>query len=1048
MLGRERGDALSRVEPEAQQAPQEPAPKPSRTGPRRLLAVAVSAALLGAGIALAVVFLLNPPASTPTATRDATDAAAAAGDDAGGEAGPVALVGRVAVPAGVDPRTVRVRAFDAEGRELATVVPDAEGRFRLETAGSPAGVIASVAGLPSAVARLPEASAPVEVRLEPGSRLALRVHDDLGAPVAGALAAADPVEPGWTDAERRAVARADAVHTGTDGTATLLVRATGTVEVVVEAEGHVTARPDPLALPMPDPLDVELPRGGRLTGTVVDGLGAPRTGARVRVVGSGLWPARELEADPTGRFDAGLLPPGFYEAEAFDAAQASPLLRGIEIRPGEANDVRLALAPGGFVAGRVTAETTGEHRPGEWLVTLHGFQARLVPLRVRPGDDGSFRVGPLAPGRYLVRSTGSPFLPAEAWTEVAAGATAQVDLSLRLGRTLQGRVVGPDGAAVEGARLSLSGRAEDGGFVFRSPTTEALARIDRRGLAPVGRLLPIGELGVLEGPLPPIPPRPFAWLEGYQADGDEQDLEAPAGGRATQRPAGATPPAVDREAGGMASEASGAFRIDGLPPGKYAVSVNHRDFAPLSQDVVVPDGQPATTVVLQLAEGCTLAGLVRDDEGNPVAGAAVRVSAGLMDPLVWQADPAGTFTALHLPGHVALHVQAPGYLAAEREEDLAGTPCAGRTEITLLRLGGRIAGRVMDARRFPIAGARVRVEPAGGAVRWATQGTVAGADGTFRVQAPATGTVRVVASHPSYVEAWVETEPGREVELLLARGVVVRGAVTDDIGQPLAATVTLSLDGREVRATASGAEGAFDLGRVGPGTYELRAAAAGYADADVTVGIDAPASDAEQGTRTVELSLRRGVTLEGRVVDRFGEPVEGALIEARLDGSRLAPQLSRSDADGRFAITGLAAGRWEIIAARDDLGTAFADATLDVGTRGRPVELAFRDAAVRTLPTGADAGTAAAAPSGKIAYSVAMDEVIVRTPAAVSAPGTDPLRAGDTIFQVERERIRDLETLQQIVARIHRPTLSVAVLRDGRRKFLTVDREALLADGW
>jgi len=31
---------------------------------------------------------------------------------------------------------------------------------------------------------------------------------------------------------------------------------------------------------------------------------------------------------------------------------------------------------------------------------------------------------------------------------------------------------------------------------------------------------------------------------------------------------------------------------------------------------------------------------------------------------------------------------------------------------------------------------------------------------------------------------------------------------------------------------------------------------------------------------------------------------------------------------------------------------------------------------------------------------------------------------------------------------VHRATISVAILRDGRRKFFTVAREMLLADGW
>jgi hypothetical protein len=412
---------------------------------------------------------------------------------------------------------------------------------------------------------------------------------------------------------------------------------------------------------------------------------------------------------------------------------------------------------------------------------------------------------------------------------------------------------------------------------------------------------------------------------------------------------------------------------------------------------------------------------------------------------VWQTDAAGAFTALHLPAHVALRVQAPGFLATDLAQDLAGTPCTGQAEITLLRLGGRVAGRVLDSRRFPIRGARVRVEPAGGGTSWAVQGTMSAADGTFRLAAPASGAVLVRASHPDYVDGEVETEPGEGIEVMLSRGVRILGQVTDDIALPLSATVALRRDGRELRATMTRADGTFDAGRVAPGTYEVLAQAPGFADASLTIGVAEPAADAADAEQKVELALRRGVTLEGRVVDRFGDAVAGAQVEARAVSGEALPRQAVSDAEGRFTIGGLESGRYVVTAAREDLGEAEVDATLDVGTRGRPVELVFRDA-VAPPPTGGTPEPAQA--SGRIGYSWANDEVIVRTPAAYHPPGTDPLVAGDVIFQVERERVRDIDTLQGILGKIHRATISVAVLRDGRRHFLTVDRQAMLADGW
>ncbi|MBI5489236.1 MAG: carboxypeptidase regulatory-like domain-containing protein [Deltaproteobacteria bacterium] len=1033
-------------------------PRPRNVG--TLIGLVAGAALMIGFLLATFIFVLLPRVDGKKPAREAGAPAADRADGAGDapkKPGPAEFSGLVSVPPGTDPRTVHVRWLEADGEVLGEVVPDQDGRFRFETPEAWAGsILVSCTGMPSVVRRAVPPAVGFDVAIAPGTALDVHVVDDTGAPVAGALVAPDIQEPLWSEGERRAVARADAVTTDAGGAARLLVPGTGTVEVVVEADGHVSGRSDPIELPATEPLELELPRGGRLAGEVVDAAGAPVTGSTVRVVGSGLWPAKEFPTDSGGRFDAGLIPPGFYEAEAFDGTRVSPLRRGVEVRPAETTTIRLAVASGGFVAGRVAAEGAGADGVAGFAVTVHGLQSRLVPLRAAVGAGGRFRVGPLQPGRYLVRCAQSPFLPAEAWVEVVAGGEGAVVLELRNGRRLDGRIVGPDGAPVAEARVSLSGRADDGTFVFRSPTTEALASLDRRGLAPVGRLLPIGELGVLEGPLPPIPPRPFAWLDDQAAadapgDAAGEVVSSQSSVLRPDPPSTAAAPDLTTEnrkpkTAPLTTDTHGAVSLAGLPPGKYTIRVAHPDFAPLAQEVVVPDQPAATSVVLQLVEGCTLAGMVRDGDGNPVAGAGVRILSGLMDPLVWRTDEAGSFTATHLPPHVVLQVQAPGYLTADLERDLAGTPCAGDAEIGLVRLGGRIAGRVIDARRFPIGGARVRAEPAGGEVRWASQGTTTGADGTFRLAAPSSGEVRLVASHPDYVEASVDASVGATVEVVLDPGVVVSGSVTDEVGEPLTAAVALRRDGREIAAAVAGPDGKFRAGRVAAGDYELRATAAGFADQTLVIGLAAPGEVEGEVERVVEISMRRGVTLEGRVVDRFGSPVGGAAIELRLSGSRTAPRSARSDADGRFAAAGLDPGRWEIEASRDDLGRVAAVATLDVGTRSRPVELAFRDAA--DAGAGAEPGAGADPSSGRVGYSLVNDQVIVRTPATYAAPGTDLLLAGDTIFQVERERIRDLETLHGIVGSLHRETVSVAVLRDGRRKFLTVDRNALLADGW
>lgn len=944
-----------------------------------------------------------------------------------GEAAPAALVvlGRVVFPPGIPDVPVGIEMIDGAGEPIGFAATAGDGSYRIEgPAGRAAALVVSAGGLPPAVARIDSRSGDVtiDVVLAPGTSLNVAVRDDAGSPVPGAVVVPEPLDPDLTDGERRALARAGSRRTDGSGAAVLSIHPAAPTAISARADGHVPARTDPLEAPAPRSLEMELPRAGSLSGPVDRLDGSPAAGAIVRVVGSGLWPSAEFVADAAGRFATGPIPPGFYEVEAADGDAVSPLARGVEVLPGSARDLRLATAPGGRVAGRVTAHHDGRPAAGA-AVTLHGAQPRLVPQRVSAGEDGRFVFGPLLPGRYVVRASSAPLLDAEARADVQAGDVATLDLVLREGRTLAGRVLGPDGAPVGRAEVVVAGTSDDGTYVFRSSATDEMAALHVGKDASAGRLLPIGELGVMEGPLPPIPPRPSGWPD------------APA--EATPRTAHAA-----RPPSGLATDPQGRFSCRGLPPGSFDVTVLHPEFAPATAPVAISAAGPDATVEIRLEAGCSLSGAVRDEDGAPVTGASVWVSAGApLPPRAARSDESGAFRVEHLAPRVTIRVLAAGFAEAAMEAAMTGTPCAGVEEIALVRLGGSVRGRVIDRRRLPVAGAAVRVERPGGDARWAGQRTVTGRDGGFSLPAPRGGALLVAASHPDYLEATVAVEPGESVEVVLDAGVRVFGTVADDAGATPAATVTLLHNGEVVGVRpADAATGAFDLGRTAPGTYEVRATAAGFADASVLVGVDEPPGAVSDPAVRVDLRLRRGVALAGRVVDRFGEPVADADVEAARAGSRLAPRRARTGPDGRFEIGGLDPGRYRVEASHDDLGTATTDATLDVGAPGRPVELAFaRAVPARASPEGA---------ADRIAYSVVNDAVIVSRPAAGTGPGADVLLAGDVIVQVERERIRDVETLRAVLSRVRRATVSVAVERSGRRRFLAVDREAMLAQGW
>ncbi|HEY0709821.1 MAG TPA: carboxypeptidase-like regulatory domain-containing protein [Polyangia bacterium] len=123
----------------------------------------------------------------------------------------------------------------------------------------------------------------------------------------------------------------------------------------------------------------------------------------------------------------------------------------------------------------------------------------------------------------------------------------------------------------------------------------------------------------------------------------------------------------------------------------------------------------------------------------------------------------------------------------------------------------------------------------------------------------------------------------------------------------------------KVVATAkSGDEGAFVLKELPAGTYLLRADLGGFSPASVTVNLR-PGE-----TVTSLLRLEPIQLLEGRVEDREKRPIpQAALFAWPLGGGSSKANVveSASDAEGRFALAGLAPGPWTVMVEAPGFGT-------------------------------------------------------------------------------------------------------------------------------
>ena len=237
---------------------------------------------------------------------------------------------------------------------------------------------------------------------------------------------------------------------------------TGAFAVQVRAPGHRTLAEPTLAIGPKEPLtrDFILEPATGLVGRVVDPNREPVPQAAVRVVRGGV--ERWLSTDASGAF----------QWDDPDSVGAHTIVQAVTTRhapsaeqvaqPGEV--VELQLGAGGFLSGRVVDSAGAPVTQFALAIdsaVVDGpdpFGPRGVPpLRVAQSD-GTFRLGPVRPGRYDLRAEAANFAPGFAkGHSVASGGSAEgIVITLGAGATVRGRITARDGGtAVGNARVLL-----------------------------------------------------------------------------------------------------------------------------------------------------------------------------------------------------------------------------------------------------------------------------------------------------------------------------------------------------------------------------------------------------------------------------------------------------------------------------------------------------------------------------------------------------------------------------------------------------------------
>lgn len=637
-------------------------------------------------------------------------------------------------------------------------------------------------------------------------------------------------------------------------------------------------------------IDGQLLPGAVLSGVVTGPDGTPLEGVVVSLVRSGQGGyAEPAVSGGDGSWSISDVEPGQYvlafEPEAAAVARAwypgvgaRALAEPLDLAPGDVvGGLDVQLGEGGEIAGAVTddqgAPIPAEHRCDVVVVVRDAFDG-LEMYRRHLCDSSAYEIGHLPPGRYLVEFTESyyssdlPYAP-----EFFDDARRQHEATI---------VVVESGVTTDGVDAALD---RFGGI------TGAIT--DAQGDPVVSEL---------------VAAVPVDWSSaGY--------LQTYTGG-------------------------NGGYSLPELVPGEYHVVVGDdwRDREYYDDVFDEADATPVTVLAGEVTAGIdvergaegSIAGTVRTDEGDPVAGARVEISRqwGYDEAVTTTTAADGAFSVTGLvPGdYVVRVIPDDPYLRSAYWPDSVSPYEADIVRVGLdeavtgidfaLDGAGALDGAVVDGLGDPVGDAVVYVY-AGDAFA-AT--TTTAADGTWSVSGLLPGDHKLQVVPPDGIDArqaWF----GGGVDLASA-GVVavvagtsttadvtlpdsnrVQGLVLDPGGAPLpgASVYASGADYSSWAWAITDAEGRYELLGLGSGPHTVSASPPYDRDELLSASTDVELV----GDTELDLTLEPEASIAGTVVDASGSGVGGVTVTAEVDGS--GRSTTTAD-DGTFRLGQLRAG--------------------------------------------------------------------------------------------------------------------------------------------
>lgn len=901
------------------------------------------------------------------------------------------------------------RAYHAE-----TARTDASGVARL--ASMPRGehyIVVDAKGLArkSTMVVLEPGARRLDVTLAPAQTLDVVVEDEAHARIANAeveVSAGDPVPVG--------------ARTGDDGAAHVLGLGAGPYRVRVQASGFdVQTRSNVAA---GETCVVTLSRLGTLEVSVVSANDEHAPRATVSIAGASLYPSRAAEADDAGHVRISGLSPGSYALRARLGASVSATELSVSLGRGETKSLTLKLGQG-MNAEVIVTDADGDAPLPAARITLAEGGLSPFPLEAVTGKDGRAVIGPFGIGRAVVTVQKEGYVPSPSLPVPDDGSPLRV--SLGRGAKIEGRIVDARGFPIDGATFVVVGTDASGAPIDDDPRARVFtsAHFTSR-LAGPAALIPAGELGVVPGPVPPIPHGDLA--------GTPLAPQAPVPGVLPDEP--------------WVSKRDGTFSLSPVTPGRVRVLARHPEYTDAFGDVITVTPGSTGHVDLVMHRGGSIEGRVLDARGRPASGMEVTALAthGSMERGARTASD-GTFAFAAMPEAVTILVSDPADPGEPLARVIVDVADGRRTEVkvTLPEPRPPLKVRVVDSRGKGVSSAIVTAASADEKQSLHATG-FADENGELVIPRGQGVALRLDVRAPSFASRRVQSDARKEPLLVtLEPSVIVTGVVETPRGEPIPGVeITANADVGAMHAQTD-KDGAFRFTELGTGTIRFLARKAGRAPADVEAAVATTRVDRPFALPKIVLAEEGIIT--GVVVDESGKPVQGARIAKDSVSTYLAASPGGAGGQAAFAVSGkdgtyrlgeLPGGDLTFEALLSDVGRGTATAHVDAGRTTRDVKIVIAKTAEEGSREHAAGGVAVTL--GETADPV---EVVVVAVASSSEAERAGLLPHDVLLEVDGHAVTQMREARRYLSGPLADEVVLRIRRGEDARVLRFPREAV-----